>query len=112
MERPDLCVNIEGEVESIAIEVKDIYDKQNAIIADIYRVPNTNERISIERYDEFVTKLCQTKMDIIIGTDQNVDLMKLHTNRNVSEVFHVFFTAGVLPTVRRPTRVTHECYSH
>ena len=56
MEKPDLCVNIEGEFESIAIEVKDIYDKQNAIIAEIYRVPNTNERISIERYDEFVTK--------------------------------------------------------
>ena len=71
MERPDLCVNIEGEFESIAIEVRDIYDTQNAIIADIYRVPNTNERISIARYDESVTQSCQTKIDIIIGTDQN-----------------------------------------
>ena len=78
--------------ESIAIEVKDIYDKQNVIIAEIYRVPNTNERISIERYDELVIKLCQKKMDIIIDTDQNFDLMKVHTNRNVSEVLDVFFT--------------------
>ena len=82
MGRHHLFVNIEGEFESIAIEVKDTYDKQNAIIADIYRVPNTNERKSIERYDEFVTKFCQTKMDVL----------------------DVFFTTGVLPTVRRSTR--------
>ena len=69
-------------------------------------MPNKNERISIERYDEFVTKLCQTKTNIIIGTDQNFDFMKVHTNL-VSEVLDVFFTAGVLPTVRRPTSVTH-----
>ena len=93
--------------ESIVIEVKAIYDKQNAIKAEIYRVPNTNDHISIERYDEFVTKLSQTKMDIIIGTDQNFDLMKVHTNRNVSDVLDVFFIAGVLPTVRRSTCVTH-----
>ena len=89
-ETPDSCINIESEFESIAIEVNDIYDKQNAIIAEIYRVPNTNERISIERYDEFVTQLCQTKMDIIIGTDQYFDLMKVHTNRNISDVLDVF----------------------
>ena len=33
--------------------------------------------------------------------------MKVHTNWNVSEVLDVFFTVGVLPTVRRPTRVTY-----
>ena len=69
-------------------------------------MPKTNERISIERYDEFVTKLCQTKIDLIIGTDQYFDLMKVPRNRNVSDVFDVFFTTGVLPIVRRPTRVT------
>ena len=37
--------------------------------------------------------------------------MKVHTNRNVSEVLDMFFTAGVLPTVRRPTRGTHTSFT-
>ncbi len=72
-----------------------------------YRIPNTNERLSIERYDQMVTSLCNTKCSLMIGSDMNMDYMKVHTNKNASDILNVFFTSGVLPTVKRPTRITH-----
>ena len=106
-ERPDLCINIEGHFESITVEIDAKQGRHNLIISEIYRVPNTNERSSIERYDEMVTGFGRTKCDIIIGSDLNFDFNKVNNNRNTSDLLDVFFTAGVLPTVKRPTRITH-----
>ena len=91
-ERQDLCIHLEGQFESIAVEVETKNSKHNIIIAEIYRVPNTNERLSIERYDQMVTALGHTKCDLMIGTDQNFDYMKVDTNQNVSDLLNVFFT--------------------
>ena len=51
IEKSDLSINIEGEFESIIIEVKNIASK-NIIIGEIYRVPNTSVRESIARYEK------------------------------------------------------------
>ena len=106
-ERPDLCINIEGQFESLTVEIEDRQGKGSLIISEIYRVPNTNEKLSMERYDEIITALCSTHKDIMIGTDQNFDYMKVNVNKNISDLLNVFFTSGVLPTVKRPTRITH-----
>ena len=79
-ERPDLCINIEGHFESITVEIDAKQGRHNLIISEIYRVPNTNVRSSIERYDEMVTGFGRTKCDIIIGSDLNFN--KVNTNRN------------------------------
>ncbi len=105
--RLDLCINVEGQFESIAVEIQSTCSKQNLIISEIYRIPNTNERLSIDRYDQMVTALCNTNCSLMIGTDQNVDYMRVNTNQNASDLLNVFFTLGVLPTVKRPTRITH-----
>ena len=67
---------MEGHFESITVEVDAKQCRHNLIISEIYRVPNTNERTSIERYDEMVTGFGRTKCDIIIGSDLN--LLKMH----------------------------------
>ena len=41
-ERPDLYKNIEGHFESITVEIDVKQGRHNLIIAEIYRVPNTN----------------------------------------------------------------------
>ena len=41
----------------------------------------------------------------MIDTDQTFDYMKVDTNQNVSDLLNVFFTQGLLPTVKRPTRI-------
>ena len=79
IERSDLSINIEGEFESIIIEIKNIASKNIIIfiiIGEIYRVPNTSVRESIARYEKIMTDIANTKNDIIIATDQNFDYMK------------------------------------
>ncbi len=104
--RPDLCINIEGEFECVAAEIEAKHSERNLIIGEIYRVPNTPERLSIARYESVMTHFCNTNCDILVGTDQNLDYMKTDTNNNVSDLLDVFFTLGTLPSVITPTRVT------
>jgi len=106
-ERTDLCINVEGEYESIALEIIDRFYKQKIIVAEIYRVPNTNEILSIQRYEQMLENICDYSKCIVIGTDQNFDYKKVDEEQNTSDLLDVFFTRGVLPTVYRPTRVTH-----
>ena len=91
VERLDLCINVEGEFESIAIEVDTGQKASNLIVAEIYRVPNTNENMSIERYDRTIAMLSGSNRDIIIGTDQNFDYMKVNEHKNTSDLLNVFF---------------------
>ena len=104
-EIPDLCINVEGHFESITAEIETKQGKHNLIISEIYRLPNTNERQSIMYYENMISTLCHTKADILIGTDQNFDSMKTDTSTNVSDLLNVFFTAGVVPVIKQPTRI-------
>ena len=49
----------------------------------------------------------RTKLDVVFGTDQNMDLLKLDSHKPTSELFDTFFNNGILPTITRPTRITH-----
>ena len=70
-------------------------------------MPNTNERETVARYENMVGKMCDTHCGLVIGTDQDMDYMKVDSNTNVSDLLDVFITNGVLPTVARPTSITH-----
>ena len=56
---------------------------------------------------KIMTDIANTKNEIIIATDQNFDYMKINQNSNVSDLLDVFHTLGILPTITRPTRITH-----
>ncbi len=107
VERTDLSEFHEGEFESIFAEIKGKSHEKNVIVGEIYRPPNTNEKSSIERYDRVQSKISSANNEVIIGTDQNIDYMKINQNKNVSDLFDVFYTQGLLPTATRPTRITH-----
>ncbi len=106
-ERPDLCINIEGEFESIAAEIKSKNGTQNLIISEIYRIPNTNVRNSLARYEQAMTMLSNTNCDILVGSDQNMDYMQIGSNAHITELFDMYLTQGIVPTATRPTRITH-----
>ena len=78
-ETPDRYINIEGEFESIAmhVEVDSGQNASNLIVAEKYIVPNTNENMSIERYDQTIAMLSGSNRDINIETYQNFDYMKV-----------------------------------
>ena len=54
------------------------------LVSEIYRVPNANESETLARYDDMVGKMCDTHdCDLVIGTDQNIDYMKVDNNTRV-----------------------------
>ena len=63
--------------------------------------------MSIGRYEEILEKLNAEKCDIIFGTDHNFDYNKVNTHKNIEELFNSFDGRGVLPTITKPTRITH-----
>ena len=47
-----------------------------AIAGEIYTVPNSNAKVSVERFLYIINKLKCTKSDVILGIDQNFDFLK------------------------------------
>ena len=95
-----MAINVENEFESIFIEI-------SMIIGEIYRVPNTNETQSIERFHNITNKIKTTHCKAFIGTDQNFDLLKYDTNKNTQTLLGGFIESGFISTITKPTRVIH-----
>jgi len=102
--REDLEINHDGEFESVFIEAT--VENKNVIVGEIYRVPNTSEAISVERYDQLISNLNPTTKNIIIGTDSNFDYLKVEQHKHTSDLLNNFITAGMIPTITQATRVT------
>ena len=103
--RDDIAINVTGIFESIFIEVNS--DNLKAVVGEIYRVPNTNEVNSINMYSQIISKLQNYKNDIIIGTDQNFDYIKIDQYKHTQDLLDTFITNGFIPTITKPTRITH-----
>ena len=73
--RPDIEIIIDGEFESIFIEK--IIKQEQIIIGEIYRVPNTNEQLSLHSFETILERLRNMNINIILGTDQNFDYFKI-----------------------------------
>ena len=67
--RTDLTVNHIFEFETIFTEIT--HGMHKPVIGEVYRVPNANEQLSINRYETILSKLSTFNVDIMIGTNQN-----------------------------------------
>ncbi len=105
IDRKDLNIFEEGFFESCFIEL--CIQTKNIVIGEIYRVPGTSENNFISRYEELVINIKKEKKDIIIGTDQNLDFLKIHQHSNTAKFLDVNLTNDLLPSISKPTRITH-----
>ena len=103
--RDDLTIFEEGQFETIFIETT--FSQNNSVIGEMYRVPNTNEQRSIGYFENIFTKLHSTNRNVIIGCDQNFDYLKINSHTATSDLLNQAFSAGLLPVITKPTRVTH-----
>ena len=56
---------------------------------------------------ELTSKLkLEQKSDIILGTDHNLDLLKLNTHKHTQRFYEIMLENNLLPTITRPTRIT------
>jgi len=108
--RDDLSTFVEGEYESIFIEITST--PNNAIIGEIYRIPNTPARLSVNRFEDTIAKLINyNSHDIIIGSDMNFDFIKMNEHKHTADLFENFISSGLIPVITRPTRITHSTAS-
>ena len=104
--RSDISTFIEGEYESLFIEI--IAKPCNAIVGKIYRITNTAGQLSIKRYEDTITDIINHKShDILIGSDQNFDYIKINEHRNTADLFNMFLSNELIPVITKPTRITH-----
>lgn len=101
----NLSVMHEGEFETLFVE--SIINNQRYVVGEVYRIPDAPENLSIERFHELLNKLNDTGARVIIGTDQNFDYLKLHTHEKTADLFNDFLSHDLIPTITKPTRITH-----
>ena len=53
-----------------------------------------------------MSKLTGNK-SVIIGADQNFDFLKIENNNNTLELLNTYLSSSIIPTINKPTRVTH-----
>ena len=102
--RDDLSIFIEGEFESLFIEI--CGQSSPILVGEIYRTPHSNIQSSLERYSMVLQKLNNLNHTIIIGTDQNIDYLKINTHKAASDLLDIYFDANLIPTITKPTRVS------
>ena len=103
--RDDLSIFEEGLYESIFIEVN--IDNKKIIIGEIYRPPNTNIVDFNNKYSSLLDKIKHEKKSLIIGSDQNINLIKANDHPSTQEFLDINHSNGILPVIDKPTRVTH-----
>ena len=103
--RDDISLFVEHSFESVFVEVL-INNAVNIIVGEIYRVPNSNRQLSIQYYEDIIIKLQYENKEVIIGTDQNFDYLN-STCAHSKHLLETYFSAGFIPTITRPTRITH-----
>ncbi|KAK2142462.1 hypothetical protein LSH36_951g01000 [Paralvinella palmiformis] len=69
-------------------------------------MPNSNLQKSLVRCDEILSRLKNTKKNIIT-TDQNMDLLNIESYIHTAELLNNMFTVSIIPTINKPTRITH-----
>ena len=66
--------------------------------------------IYIQRYEKLLNNLPIETKDIITGSDQNFDYLKIDHQTNTCTLLHVldnFLTSGLIPMINKPTRIVH-----
>ena len=102
--RGDLQVFVEGHIESEFIEIN-LYGK-SYIIGELYRIPGSDLQLFFNHYETLVSKVNAEKKVLIIGTDQNIDYLKLDQHENTAKFLDMNFQLGLVPMITRPTRIT------
>ena len=56
-------------------------------------------------YESILTTLQNYKKNIVLGTDQNFDYIKIDQHKNTEDLLNLFLTNGLVPTITKPTRI-------
>jgi len=103
--RNDLDCYIEGKFESIFAEIC-FASRKRLLIGEIYRVPNTPPAESLSHYSDILQSI-SPHMDVVLGSDQNIDISKINTCHSARDFLNELATHGLRPCTSQGTRVGH-----
>ena len=103
--KPDLTIN-NNDIESLTIEINK--KKRNTLINALYRAPNGQ----IEPFENFLnnifSKIKKSNKLFHIAGDFNLNLLDQDTNREVQRFLNIVYRNGMIPTIKKPGRVTRK----
>ena len=105
--REDLSIN-NRTIESMFIEVKkeSIGKTQDAIVAVIYRPPDTDIRAFNDYLNSILSKLKAEKKLLYLLGDFNINLLNADTHQATQEFIDLMYSHTAIPNITKPTRVT------
>ena len=93
-------------VESCSIEIKG--NRHPIILTSLYRPPNTDSRLFLERYKKLMTQLKKISPEIIVGLDHNLDFLKSDHHRPTNDFVNLILDNQQILTITRPTRIAKQ----
>ena len=84
--------------------------KKNILFGSIYRPPNTSPDEFIDVFTRLLSKIGNKdpKLEIVIGLDHNMDLLKHKTHRPTRAFVEKLYEIGLTPIITKPTRIAHD----
>ena len=71
-------------------------------------MPGTNTKEFFIDYRNIINSITEENKEFILYQDQNIDYLKININNDTADLFELRLNSGIIPTILRPTRVTHE----
>ena len=93
------------ELESIFIEIT-VPGKQNIVVGEIYRPPNSNPTKFIETLLNLLSAPYLINKRTYIMGDFNLNLLHYNENSNCHEFLDLMLSHSFVPLTKKPTRVT------
>ena len=106
-ERPDLCC-FDEYMECVTVELycDKIASNNTIIISVIYRPPNTDTRIFIDKLSELLDSVRhENKVCYFLG-DYNINILNYETHRATADFVDILYSYAIFPLINRPTRIT------
>ena len=95
-------------IECVSVEVEKhvLKTSKNVVISVIYRPPNTDVRIFIDKMNILLdTIMKEHKLCYLLG-DYNINILNYDTHDTTVEFIDILYSHAILPLINRPTRVT------
>ena len=91
---------------SVEVEKHVLKTSKNVVISVIYRPPNTDVRIFIDKMNILLdTIMKEHKLCYLLG-DYNLIILNYDTHDTTAEFIDILYSHAILPLINRPTRVT------
>ena len=101
-------VNLPG-VDSNAIEIQKyiLCSTTNVVILSIYRPPNINPKVFIEKLTDLLQQLHSLKKDVFVLGDFNINIQEamFTSDKTVNDFYNMFLSYYFYPLINKPTRV-------